>query len=307
MEGLLSEVGKKLTDRWFTLLALPGALYLAVAVAAVLLGRDRTWDLRYLAARAVEYAADERITTLGGQVVLFAVVIAAGSVVGLCAQALGSAIGHVWTAERWLWGLLSAPVVACRRRLWLGRRIKVSRAAGLPGGGDAAQPVPAVSREAYQRAYGRMARISPERPLRPTWCADRLMAVPARFERDHALKLPAVWPHLWLLLPEETRTVVATAREDLRRAHGLVAWGVLYAALAVVWWPALLLGAAVAAGGWVRTRRATEAYAVLLEVVTLAHIGRLAEQLKVPYDGFLDMATGGEISRRLTGSLPPVG
>lgn len=320
----MAEVGKKLTEKWMSLLAFPGALYLAVSVGALILGHDQPWGVRHLVEQITGYAAEGRITTLGGQVVVAAAVVAGSVAVGLCARGLGTGIERVWLAEGWRsWPLgthLVGKLVAKRRRRWTEHRDAAALAArcidvsagsedsdtalvrsGLTEGVVTREP----DESAFQMAYDRMAQVSLEAPERPTWCGDRLNAVSERFERDHGLRFSAVWPHLWLLLPAETREMVTAAREDLARANALVAWGVLYGLLALLWWPAPAVGGAVVFVGWARVRRATETYATLLEVSMLSYIGLLAEQMKVPYEGLLDKRTGLEISRRLSRSLPP--
>ncbi|WP_326770755.1 hypothetical protein OG978_44460 (plasmid) [Streptomyces sp. NBC_01591] len=52
MGGLLSELGKKLAERWFSLLVLPGALYLAVLAVAQTLGHTHPFDALRLAGRS---------------------------------------------------------------------------------------------------------------------------------------------------------------------------------------------------------------------------------------------------------------
>jgi hypothetical protein len=63
-------------------------------------------------------------------------------------------------------------------------------------------------------AHHAMQRVAAEEPDRPTWNGHRIQA-------RHRLDLPVLWPHLWLSLPETTRTEITTAEQALTRATTL--------------------------------------------------------------------------------------
>lgn len=341
MGGLLAELGTRLTDRWVTALALPGALYLAVAVAAYALGQDRAWDVGHLVAEVTRWAEDPRADTFGGQAVVFAAVLAGSAAVGILADGAGRIAERLWTAEDWhRW---PPPLrgwtrrwVASRQRRWdlLRAGVERTRAAadsaggtglgpageaggGGAGGGEAesgagagtaAAPSPgdAAAREAaFAAAYDRMARLSPERPERPTWAGDRIGAVRTRLARDHDADLAVLWPHLWLVLPEEARTEVTGAREALSRATGTAAWALLYLPLAAHWYPAALISAALAAVAWTRTRAAAEGYAMLVESCARLYAGDLADRVGIRHEGRFDRDLGDRLTLRLRASIPP--
>lgn len=304
MGGLLTALGNKLTEQWLTLLALPGALYVAAAVGARTLGRDHTWDLDHLIDRITAWAEDPRIDTLAGQVVVFVAVVAAGALVGLAAQGVSAAVERVWFAADWAsWPLLLprvvAPVVGWRRKRWAHRRTAAEQARSSDHG------FRSVEGYTYAVAHDRMARTSAEQPQRPTWCGDRLNALAVRLDRDHDLDIAVVWPHLWLVLPDQVRSEITEARQNLRRATALVAWAVLYLGLVVWWLPAVLVFAALSAVGWWRTRVATEAYATLVEAAVRLHAGDLAERVGVEYSGLLTQEVGQDLTNRLRASFPP--
>ena len=98
MGGLWAELGRRLTERWVSTLALPGALYLAVATAAYALGWSGAWDAGHLAERVTGWAADPRVDTFGGQALVLAAVLAGSTAVGLVAQGLGWLVERLWTA-----------------------------------------------------------------------------------------------------------------------------------------------------------------------------------------------------------------
>ncbi|MEU0237987.1 hypothetical protein ABZ234_09880 [Nocardiopsis sp. NPDC006198] len=306
MGAFLSELGTRLAERWVTALALPGALYLAVATAAYALGWDRAWDVGHLVSEITRLAEDPRVDTFGGQALVFAAILAGSSAAGLLARGTGRIVERLWTAADWhRW---PPPLrgwtrrwVESRRRRWdvLRGEVERVRAAGDgSGGGQGAEA-------AFAAAYDRMARLSPERPERPTWAGDRIGAARTRLDRDHDADLAVLWPHLWLVLPEEARTEVAEARDALSRSTGLAAWALLYLPMAVWWYPAALASAVLAAIAWVRTRAAAEAYAALVEASVRLYATDLADRAGVGHGGRFDRDLGERLTLRLRASMPP--
>ena len=101
MGGFLDELGKKLADRWLQLLVLPGAFYLAMAIAARTLGQSRPFDLHRLITQVITWAKTPAASTVGGQVVLLGAALAGSAAVGLAAQALGSLAERLTLAAGW--------------------------------------------------------------------------------------------------------------------------------------------------------------------------------------------------------------
>ncbi|MEU0626035.1 hypothetical protein [Streptomyces sp. NPDC005989] len=320
MGALWSELGKKIAERWLSLLVLPGALYLAVVAAGTSLGHGHALDAARLIRRVDDYAQSPAVGTLGGQVILLVSVLAASAAVGLGAQGMGSLVERVVLAADWqTWvppgRAAAAWLVSVRRdrwtraaRVYLDLRVAAARSRAL---GTRADPAP---REA---AYRAMARIGQEYPQRPTWSGDRVHAVTARLERDHHLSLATVWPYLWLTLPEPTRAEVTLARGALSRAAALLGWSLLYLILALWWWPAALIGCVLAVVGRARVRNCADSYALLLEAVARLHSAELAAALGLgrpgqePPDGSvppgpLSRETAEALTLLLGGSPPPV-
>ncbi|MFE0653721.1 hypothetical protein ACFVZH_34685 [Streptomyces sp. NPDC059534] len=308
MGGFLAELGKKLAERWLSLLVLPGAFYLAVAATAHTLGHAHPFDLSRLTHQITTWADRPATSTAGGQVVLLAAILAGAAAVGLAAQALGSAAERLCLAVDWpAWPTplrqLAAQQTARRHnrwndtaRTWHHHREQNARARAH---GQRTDPAP---RHAAERA---MNRIAPEDPSRPTWSGDRLNAVALRLERDHHLDLATLWPHLWLVLPEEIRAQITLARQNLTRATTLSAWALLYLPLAAWWWPAALITAALALTGRARTRTATDTYALLLEATARLHTRDLAERIGLTPTGPLTPETGDTLTHHLTPTPPP--
>ncbi|GAB7186771.1 hypothetical protein ATKI12_6602 [Kitasatospora sp. Ki12] len=307
MGGLLSELAKKLADRWLSLLVLPGALYLAVAAVAVNLGHQHALDMSQLIGKITSYAKAPAVTTTGGQVVLLAAVLAGAAAVGIAAQALGALIERLVLAAGWrAWpnpfGDLAERWVRRRRQRW-----GTAHATWHAEYQRAKAPDPANRPDPMVRHRAARTRdqIAVERPDRPTWSGDRVHAAALRLERDHHLDLATIWPHLWLALPDMVRSELTTARAALSRATTLAAWAVLYALLVVWWWPAAPLAVVLAATARHRTRTATDTYAQLLEAAARLHATDLAQQLGIDHTGPLTHDLGRSLTRYLRTQLPP--
>jgi len=308
MDGFLTELGKRLADRWLTLLVLPGALYLAVLVAAVTLGHTHPFDIGRLATQITTWATSSR-RGFGGQVVLIMATLAGAAAAGLLTQSLGSVVERLWLAADWqTWPPAARHLahwrVLRRRRRW---NAAVSayhqhreRAARARTQGQHADPAP------RHTAWRRMTRIASEQPARPTWCGDRIHAVAVRVDRDLHLELTVVWPYLWLTMPDTTRAEITTARQALTRATVLSAWTVPYLVLAAWWWPAAPLAACIAIAGLARTRTATDTYALLLEAATRLHTRDLAKKLGVEMSGAITPEAADGVTRLLHSRIPPL-
>ncbi|MFE4801014.1 hypothetical protein ACFRFL_39985 [Streptomyces sp. NPDC056708] len=300
MGGLLTELGKRLAERWVALLMLPGALFLGAAFAARALGHAHAFDVDRLIheARTWSPGPGARLVTL----LLLATLLAAA--VGVVAQTLGSLVERLWLGADWaawprpLRAVAARQVHRRRRRRAAAQAVyereRQSAGARLSDGADAHSP----ELDAAQRA---VLRVSPEEPHRPTWSGDRIHAVALRLERDLDLDLAAVWPALWQLLPDAPRQDVESARETLARATTLAAWAVLYALLALWWWPGLPLAAVMFATAWLRVRAATDTYAALVEASVHLHLAELAERIGLPRSQVVGRRTGWEISCLLQG------
>ncbi|GGT16217.1 hypothetical protein ACFFV7_53480 [Nonomuraea spiralis] len=149
-----------------------------------------------------------------------------------------------------------------------------------------------------------MQRIAAEEPDRPTWSGDRIHAVTVRLARDHHLDLPLLWPHMWLTLPETTRSEITIAEQALTRATTLGGWALLYAPLTAWWWPAAPLTVVLALTARHRLRSATDTYAQLLEAAAHLHATDLATQLGIEHIGPLGPALGDALALQLRTRTP---
>lgn len=90
------------------------------------------------------------------------------------------------------------------------------------------------------------------------------------------------WPHLWLILPAQTRSDVSTARSDLNTAVRILLWGLLFTVWTFWAWWALPVGilTALIAYGW--TLNAATIYADLLAATFAIHRFALYKALNWP-------------------------
>ena len=305
MGGLLSELSKKLAEQWLTLLVLPGALYLAVAAAGRTLGQSAALDVGRLTQAISDAARTPQVTTVGGQAVLLAVILTGAAVTGLAAQSLGSVVERValaagWGVWPWPFGELAEHHVARRQRRWDAARAEYEALRLLdraPRPADRPRP-----RERHRAAH-RCERISVERPERPTWSGDRIHATAVRLDRDAHVNLLTLWPHLWVVLPENIRGEISRARATLTRAAVLGGWAPLYLPLAWWWWPAVPLAATLVVVSARRLRAASDTYAALLEASARLHLTDLADKLRLEEQPTGPLL-GGAVMRRLSSPAP---
>jgi hypothetical protein len=285
-----TELGKKFAERWLNLLVLPGLLYVGLAYAGFELGHTAWWRLDRLRAPGLATEVGSQST---GTVLLIAaglLLLAAGA--GLAAQGLSSAVSFVWMGEWRIWP--AGPLVAWRRRRWQ----EATRAYNS-----------AVRRKALIRVHGggeeppdtawlhaARSRICLVPPSRPTWLGDRMAATDGRVLDAYDLDLASAWPRLWLVLPDPVRQELRDGKRSYDSATSLAGWGILYLPLAVVCWPAALIGLGIALVGWRRARTAIGGYADLVEAAVDLHGITLAKELGITAEA-LTPAIGLAITR----------
>lgn len=298
MSPLLTTLGGKLADRWSALLVLPGLLYLAVLAYAAVLGHRRWYDVSGLR-DVLDKVAAAPAADSPGAIALAAVGVLVGAYgVDLAARGMGAALERLWLVDDRM--TLTRRLTARRMRDW--RAADDAFREALVAAGSARLTGDAAAADLAERASRRNAarnRIALAAPTRPFWAGDRLASAEQRVWEAYRLDLASAWPRLWLLVPDGARLELHTARWTLAAAHRLQAWGVLYAALAVLWWPAAFLGAGALALGMYRARGATSALAELVEATVDLHIRALAHELGIDCPGPPDQGTGRTLTRTL--------
>lgn len=305
MNPLLATLGGKLTERWLNLLVLPGALFLAATAVGATLGHRHWNDLDGLRTTLEDLAARPVLEHTGTAALLIALVLLTATAASLAAQFLGGVIEQYWL--RFARDPLSHALVDRRRRTW-GRReqeldaaypITRTDADADDGDGDAVLPTPARPLARIQALTDARNRVALREPTRPTWYGDRMQATADRVEAAYGVDLAALWPRLWLILPEPAVRHIQSAHDSFSAAARLAAWAVGYALLACWWWPAALVAVGCAAVARSRARGALAALAGLIEAAVDVHGRELAGRvglIGVDSTGLLDHETGDRMS-----------
>ncbi|WP_228539997.1 hypothetical protein [Nocardia sp. XZ_19_385] len=306
MGGMWSELGKKLAERWVSLLALPGALYLAITAAAIHLGQARALDIAVLVRKIGETAKNPTVSTTGGQAIVLCAILVGATMAGLLVQALATVIERIVLAAEWeTWprplSTLAADRVRRRRTLWDAAHEHYHRTdqqAMAPHARDR-PTLTTLARAARDRS-----RIAAERPQRPTWSGDRIHAAALRLHRDYNLDLATVWPYTWLVLPDRAREEVVQTRSSLTRATGLAGWSLLYLTLTPRWWPAAVITITLAVAARHRIRVSVNTYAEVMEATTRLYATTLATELGITHTGSLTKELGTALTQSLRSSPP---
>ncbi|GFH38496.1 MULTISPECIES: hypothetical protein [Streptomyces] len=287
MNTFLSELGKKLAERWVSVLALPGALFTALVTAGSVLGHRDALDWRRLARAAEDFIAHFDLRPVQA-VLLSVVILGVGAGIGLLARGLGGVVERVWLLSGPVW--LTGRLIRRRQDRW-------RRAHSAVESASTDERVSEVDRAALAEARNAIALTQ---PARPTWIGDRLRGVGVRVHGQYGLDFPYAWPRLWTLLPETCRNDLIAARAALTGASIQGGWGLLYLCLGTQWWPAALVGAVLLLIGWRRGREAATNLADLTESAVDLYAADLALSLGVDLpSGYLTPALGRQISERL--------
>lgn len=297
MTSLLAELGRQLTSRWAALLVLPGALYVTAVTLAVLLGHADALDVAAVRAWLDSVAAAPASDSPGTVLIALAGFLAASAAAGLTAGAGGLLVGRLWAATG------REPVL---RRIAAARTTRwdaADRAARAAESAFARSPADQDTRSALRSAIARRSAICPVRAERPTWVGDRLHAVESRVHRHYHLDLTAVWPRLWLVLPDAVRAELTAAQTTCAAAARLGGWGLLYLVLAFFWWPAAPVAVVVLLTARHQARTAVSTYADLVESAVDVHGRDLVVRLGVDCPPRLSREAGEEATSLLRKDL----
>ncbi|MFF5970801.1 hypothetical protein ACFY7C_04665 [Streptomyces sp. NPDC012769] len=98
MDGFLSEVGKKVTERWLTRIVLPGLLFVVVCCVALTPGRSGPVDVT-ATIEWLERLRTGRYASPSGKAAALVTVFLAVAGSALCADWLASGIGRLWAGR----------------------------------------------------------------------------------------------------------------------------------------------------------------------------------------------------------------
>ncbi|WUH90233.1 hypothetical protein OG900_09040 [Streptomyces sp. NBC_00433] len=291
MTTFFDELAKKLAERWVSLLAIPGLLFLT----ALLLGARLRWshalDVGYARDSLDALASDLSRWPAARTGLCVAGVLLAAAAVGLAAGGLAAGIRLVWLG-RW-----PAPLARWRRRA---RRDRwddlVERRFALEGDIGRTEEMQAEIDDLAARAN----RLAVARPACPTWIGDRFKALESIAYERYGLDLTFVWPSFWLVAPDLVRSETEAAGSQFADATVRGSWATLYAMLALLWPPSAAVAAVAGVAAWRRGRSSAAAQTRLIEAALDLHGRALAAALGVGNanaTGPLTPAEGGEITR----------
>lgn len=140
-----------------------------------------------------------------------------------------------------------------------------------------------ISPAADAEAAVKLRRFPGNEDVMPTRIGNILRAGERRPDYWYGLDSIVVWPQLWLVLPEQPRNDIRRARAQLDSTVNAFTWALLSCLLAVLWWPAALIGAAVSVAVWrIWLPAAAATYATVLSAVFDTHRFMLYEALRHP-------------------------
>ena len=120
------------------------------------------------------------------------------------------------------------------------------------------------------------------RYLMPTKLGNLLRSAEQYPRVRYGLAISVCWPRLWLLLPEETQTTLAEARQKLDGATRFLVWSLLFAVwTAWAWWAILVAIVGAAAAYW-GALTAAGIYGDLLRAAFDLHRYALYKQMRWP-------------------------
>jgi hypothetical protein len=302
MNTFLTELADKLADKWVSLVIAPGLLFLTACVGGGdFLGQSHWGGWTRLYSRISNLSTSKPLHSAVVLGILVVAVLAGAAAAGLAARFLGDAINRMWLG-RWprFFDFAANALTNSRRGRWIkaddahrtamvtAAEMRVERMQGLEVQGD--MPDLAAFR-AKRNAIGL------ERPQRPTWIGDRLLAVDTRVFRFYDLDLSFAWSRLWMTMTDTDRSDLTAAQGAFTAASRLVGWGILYLVLGLWWWPSAIIGVCVVLGGWKRGRESASSCADLIEAAVDVHVRALATSLGVGEDGRLTLPAGHTITQ----------
>lgn len=284
MSAFSTELGKNLADQWAKILVLPGLVWMLLLTATLQLGQAHVFDVGALRSQLNRLAQEPAAHAPGTVLLAVAAFTGASAVGGLAADGLGRALQRAWMSAGT--SGIGAHLLSVRLRRWKAAddrlRRAVLKAADAQGTRERAEMSRRRTRRAtrgLRRTRRRLDRLGGE-PARPTRIAECFAETVDRIARVHGLTdFQRAWPRLWAVLPDALRADVTEARDTYAAAARTIGWGLLYAVLAVAWWPSAPLGVAIVLYGASRARPAASELAELIETSVELHASELARQL----------------------------
>jgi hypothetical protein len=274
MADFWGAVGEKLADRWAAISA-PALVFWVGGVLAWVVGSG---GFRALRKPASWLAAQPGPTQIALIIAAALGIAASGLVVSRLTMPVLRLMEGYW--PRFLEGARRPLVERARRRAEsINAEFQVVAAAVL----SANQPPTAEQEASYISLSRRKRRFPGSGRYQPTRIGNTLRAGEGRPAEKYGLDAVALWPHLWLLLPDSTRDELVAARSSLDSAVSAFVWGMLFNVCSVFTPWAAVAGICVAAASyWLWVPGRTEVYADLVEAAFDLHRLSLYRQLRWP-------------------------
>lgn len=265
-------LSRRLADRWLTVAA-PAAVFWLGGLLCWVYGRGGLPAVQ----RIAKWLDTQQAAT---QIFVIALVLLA---VGASTVLMNRLTHPALRLMEGYWPAVLAPV---RHRL-AGRFARQVRAADTSMQQVAALIMADTASTAQREEFVRSAqvlRFSPgEGRHQPTAVGNILRTAETRPADKYGLDAVALWPHLWLLIPEDSRKELVAARAALDAAVGIGGWGLLFLLFTPwAWWaaPAGLAAVALSTYAWVPQR--ARVFATLVEAVFDLHRNTLYRQVRWP-------------------------
>lgn len=281
LTDLLTQVGSDLAQRWVTSLILPGLLLLVTCYVAITLGQIDSLSYTLLYAKILDdYSALWSEPVL---MVISFISFGIGSVaLGLGTRRLAQIVESIWFFSKPSW--LVMPLVKSRQKKWRNLQAETHE----PG-----------SEALFATRVAARNRFALGLPTMPTWMGDRFALTNTRVRAQYGLELAFGWPRLWLIIDDSLRNEVRGHREQLSGAALVVAWGILYVLVGLVWWPSLGIGSILLVFGWLDGRKYTGAFADMVESIVDVYVLKLALSVGLTVAAEVTPDIGEELSERL--------
>lgn len=268
MTKFFETLASKLAERWLTLLALPGAVFVLAIWAGLSLGQENATDVHRLVAAADATATRISAWSAGAQIVAVVAIAVAATGLGYFVRLAANLTCRIWLDDLPMIQPMTRRHAATLQRRWQEAE-KAWKSLQRPYDPDGlpASPMESAQAERSSEALATMARIAHTRPARATWMGNQIHSLESILTNHYDIDLTWTWPRLWTILPDSPRSDLTEANTAFTTAAVRATWAVPWLLLALTWWPALPIACALAISGWRAARTAIDTLATLTEAV----------------------------------------
>lgn len=266
---------------------MPSAIFWCGAYAALMFSDSSCW-MRSGLGNAFGYelaepnwlpTPEEFLNTTGNRQIAF--ILAAILVVTISGLIVKSVRFNVLRLAEGYWPLGRFTTWMTNRMVAKYDRLKDRRASLAPNK-KAFDGLTIEDRRRYSELDRQLQAFWPSRSFLPTRLGNVMRAAENRPGERYGLDAIVLWPRLWLLIPDSSRSELATARGALDEASGFLLWAVL--SLGLIWWSwwALPIGIVVAFASYQAMIRTAGTFGELLTATFDVHRELLYKSLRWP-------------------------